>query len=103
MTPEPANPGRVPPLPRGRGGQGVRLHPLASESHIMGMPQASATWTAAQIRLLPEDGKRYEVVAGELLVTPAPGRAHQRAVGGLFLLIATYLESTGRAEVLFSP
>jgi len=69
----------------------------------MGMPQPSATWTAAQVRLLPVDGKRYEVIGGELLVTPAPGRPHQRAVGRLFLLIATYLESTGRAEVLFSP
>ena len=69
----------------------------------MGMPQASATWTAAQVRLLPEDGRRYEVIAGELLVTPAPGRRHQRAVGRLFLRLANYLAPSGRAEVLFSP
>ena len=39
---------------------------------------------------LPDDGKRYEVIDGELFVTPAPSAVHQRAVGRLFLLIAPY-------------
>jgi Uma2 family endonuclease len=69
----------------------------------MGMPQASPAWTAAKVRVLPDDGNRYEAVRGELLVTPAPGRRHQRAAGGLFVLLANYLEASERAEVLFSP
>jgi Uma2 family endonuclease len=36
-------------------------------------------WTAELVRQLPEDDKRYEVIDGELLVSPAPGGRHQRA------------------------
>ena len=37
----------------------------------MGMPQQATRWTADMVRALPGDGNRYEVVDGELLVTPA--------------------------------
>ena len=37
----------------------------------MGMA-APTYWTAEMVRQLPDDGNRYEVVYGELLVTPAP-------------------------------
>jgi len=39
----------------------------------MGMAQASTTWTGERVRALPDDGLRYELVDGELLVTPSPG------------------------------
>ena len=42
----------------------------------MGMV-APAYYTADMVRALPDDGKRYEVVYGELLVTPAPRLWHQ--------------------------
>lgn len=35
-------------------------------------------------RALPEDGKRHEVLDGELVVTPAPGRAHQAVAQAIF-------------------
>jgi Uma2 family endonuclease len=34
-------------------------------------------WTADDLDRLPDDGNRYEVVDGELLVTPAPRLPHQ--------------------------
>jgi hypothetical protein len=34
----------------------------------MAMP-ATTTWTADMVRALPNDGKRYEVIDGELFVT----------------------------------
>ncbi len=37
----------------------------------MGMA-APIYYTADMVRALPEDGNRYEVVYGELVVTPAP-------------------------------
>jgi Uma2 family endonuclease len=37
-------------------------------------------WTYAEFARLPDDGNRYEVIAGELYVTPAPGSQHQRVV-----------------------
>ena len=45
----------------------------------MGMA-APIYWTADMVRQLPDDGNRYEVVYGELLVTPVP-RLRGRAIG----------------------
>jgi len=42
----------------------------------MGMV-APTYWTAEMVRELPDDGNRYEVVYGELLVTPAPRPWHE--------------------------
>ena len=37
-------------------------------------------YTAEEVRRFPDDRLRYEVIRGDLIVTPAPGTAHQRAV-----------------------
>ena len=68
----------------------------------MGMPQPSASWTAAKVRAL-SDGKRYEVVGGRLLVTPAPGLLHQRAVLAVAGLLTDFVVRDGIGEVLISP
>jgi Uma2 family endonuclease len=49
-------------------------------------------FTAEQVRALPDDGNRYEVVRGELLVTPAPRLWHQEIVGRLYMALTSYLE-----------
>jgi len=41
----------------------------------MGMPETARRWTADMVRALPDDGNRYEVIDGELFVTPDPARA----------------------------
>jgi len=69
----------------------------------MGMPRAAERWTADMVRALPNDGNRYEVIDGELLVTPAPSALHQRAVGEIFLRLENYLRGKTWGEVLFSP
>jgi len=69
----------------------------------MGMAATSERWTAEMLRALPDDGRRYEIVHGELLVTPSPSFTHQRAVRELLGLIDTHLRSGRRAEVLSSP
>jgi Uma2 family endonuclease len=60
-------------------------------------------YTADMVRALPDDGQRYEVVHGELLVTPAPRRLHQRIVTRLAVVLTGYLEGRGLGEVLVSP
>jgi Uma2 family endonuclease len=52
----------------------------------MGMPHP-APWTRAQVLALPEDGNRYELIDGELLVSPTPRLDHQRVVRALNRLI----------------
>ena len=55
------------------------------------------------VRALPDDGNRYEVVDGELLVTPAPAEWHQRAVAALLFELTLYARAHGDCEVLPSP
>ena len=44
-------------------------------------------WTVADLTRVPDDGLRYELVDGVLLVSPAPTNRHQIAVGELYLLL----------------
>lgn len=44
-------------------------------------------WTVADLELLPDDGLRYELVDGTLLVSAAPSKQHQRVLGNLHLLL----------------
>jgi len=69
----------------------------------MGMPATQPRWTAEMLRALPEDGKRYEIVRGELLVTPAPSWTHQGAVTFLLRVIANHLHARRVAEVRTAP
>jgi Uma2 family endonuclease len=52
---------------------------------------------------LPDDGNRYEVVHGELLVTPAPAWVHQELVARLFRQVDRYLEQFPFGHVVVSP
>ena len=50
-------------------------------------------------RALPEDGNRYEVIDGELLVTPAPSQRHQRAMELLYRRLALrFADTLGGAQ-----
>jgi len=69
----------------------------------MAMPAVAHYWTPEEVRALPDDGQRYEVVAGELLVTPAPKLPHQEAVGQLFRVLAAYLDGARVGHVMVSP
>jgi len=74
----------------------------------MGMPaREKHRWSAREVRDLiaaaPLATPRYELVEGELLVTPSPAPPHQRAVGHLFVELSLYLREQPVAEVLSSP
>jgi Uma2 family endonuclease len=53
--------------------------------------------------LIPEDGKRYEILDGELYMTPAPVTRHQIIVGRLHYLLMSYLEAHPIGSVLVAP
>ncbi len=53
--------------------------------------------------LLPNDGKRYEIIEGELFVTPSPITAHQRIVTRLASYLLTYVEEHNLGAVFVAP
>ena len=69
----------------------------------MGMPQAAETWTAEQIRALPDDGLRHEVVDGEHLVSPSPRPLHQAAVAELMWWLDRYVREHRLGRLWTSP
>ena len=58
-------------------------------------------WTYAEYARLPDDGNRYEVIDGEVLVTPAPGTRHQHAAARLFMEAYRYVEKHDLGYVLW--
>jgi Uma2 family endonuclease len=59
--------------------------------------------SADDVRAMPDDGNRYEVVWGELLVSPSPRPAHQRIVLRLATVLARYGDAHGDLEAICSP
>ena len=68
----------------------------------MGMPLPHTDWTVEMVNALPDDGNRYEVIDGALLVTPAPSDVHQRAVWQLIVLLDPYVKKL-RLDGLSAP
>jgi Uma2 family endonuclease len=64
---------------------------------------APVYYTADQVRALPDDGNRYEVVHGELLVTPAPRAWHQEVVKRLLVALDAYLSRHPAGHVVMAP
>jgi Uma2 family endonuclease len=64
----------------------------------MVMPDTARRYTVEEVLAFPEDGNRYEVVRGELLVSPSPRFAHQRVVARLLSLLRAYLAPLGLAD-----
>ena len=71
----------------------------------MGMPIAHEhRWSVEDVWALPDDPhQRYETVDGELLVSPMPRFAHQRAVAELGLMLGAYVKRQRVGEMMFSP
>jgi Uma2 family endonuclease len=63
-------------------------------------------WTVEEVRELQDESRawpRFELIAGELLVTPSPGTAHQVAVAEILLLLAAYVDRENIGVALASP
>ena len=52
---------------------------------------------------LPDDGKRYEIIDGELYVNPSPNMKHQLVLGRLFVSLATFVEQHKLGLVFVAP
>jgi Uma2 family endonuclease len=66
-------------------------------------PAGRTDWTAELARALPDDGKRYEVLDGELFVTPAPVADHQEALMVLLRVLDPYVREHRIGHLFLSP
>ena len=73
---------------------------MASMTVSVGLPQSRAL-TRDDLDAMPEDGHRYELIDGILVVTPSPSYRHQSAAGQLYLLLTTACSND--LKVLFAP
>ena len=72
----------------------------------MGMPALQdRRWTALEVDAMQEadPSHRYQVVDGELLVSPGPRRVHQRSVVELLRLLGDYLDTWDVGDLLAGP
>lgn len=64
---------------------------------------APGRWTYADYQRLPDDGRRYEVIRGNLYVTPAPGFDHQSTASELYFRLAAFVRDEELGTILFAP
>ncbi len=68
----------------------------------MVVAKAAGTWTYEDLLALPEDGRRYEIIEGELYEMPAPGLDHATILANLVLLLGPLVRSLG-GTFFFAP
>ncbi|MBI4498367.1 MAG: Uma2 family endonuclease [Chloroflexi bacterium] len=72
-----------------------RLHPPTAHQR--------GPWTYDRYCALPDDGKRYEIVWGELYVVPSPNAPHQTAALRLASLLDRFVQEHGLGKVYIAP
>ena len=60
-------------------------------------------WTSSDLETLPEDGKRYEIIDGELHMSRQPHWHHQLACGELFSALRVWDKQTGIGQANLAP
>jgi len=60
-------------------------------------------WTYSDYAALPDDGRRYELMDGVLLISPSPSPNHQFIVGRLFFYLCQCIDFAGLGRVLVAP
>ena len=64
------------------------------------MPTAQARIGYADLLDMPDDGRRYEIHGGELVVVPSPLPRHQMAAQTIFLLLHGHARDTGGTALI---
>jgi Uma2 family endonuclease len=68
-----------------------------------GVRPVAVPFTYREYALLPDDGRRYEIMQGDLFVTPAPSPLHQMVSKRLQMALMRALEEPGLAFVYAAP
>ena|ERR671910_2687527 len=67
------------------------------------MSTAVSLLTYEDLLRTPDDGQRYEIIAGELIVSPSPGRVHQWFSMNLIRVLDGYVYHRGLGRVFHAP
>ncbi len=67
------------------------------------MHQADLLLTYDDYLSLPNDGKRYEIIEGELLMSPAPEPEHQDVLRNIFTALASFVSANALGKVYCAP
>lgn len=60
-------------------------------------------WTSADLAVLPDDGKRYEIIDGELYMSRQPHWHHQQACMRMAAALDAWSRQTGAGEANLAP
>ena len=60
-------------------------------------------WTSANLKSLPDDGNRYEIIDGELHMSKQPHYYHQDVCGELYGVLWDWNRTSGLGRVVFAP
>jgi Uma2 family endonuclease len=67
------------------------------------IPHGKIVLTYDDYCLLPNDRNRYEILDGELSVTPAPATKHQTALGNLYRFLANHIVANPLGKLFIAP
>ncbi len=79
------------------------LPPSAENAYPMPMVTKTGGWTVDDLDRLPDDGNRYEVVDGELFVTPAPLLAHQAVSREFYVRLHAFVKAHCIGWAFYAP
>src|SRR5437879_10945231 len=72
------------------------------EGTVMHMATQTKRWTLEELHSLPDDGNKYELVRGDLFVTPPPSEEHETILARLHALLIPYVAANALGMV-YSP
>ena len=67
------------------------------------IPSETVYWTVADLELLPDDGRRYEIIDGEIFVTRAPHWKHQNTAVKIGTALTIWSNESGLGEAAINP
>ena len=78
----------------------AELRALAEECYGMAMAQVAEIWTREMVLALPDDGNRYELNRGELIVMPPAKKEHGLVVSQATRLLGNHVAENDLGEVV---
>ena len=67
------------------------------------MSTETIRWTTSDLELLPDDGRRYEIIDGKLFVTRTPHWKHQSSTTKIGTALTIWSNKTGLGEAAINP